>query len=92
MIKKINSLKSNIENSFIKTQNLIVSSYFDKAFFTNDEEAQAFIESQGLKVKRIPLFKKPVTLHCAKGFNIEQYRKLETLKNEPFLWEITLSN
>ena len=68
------------------------SADFDKAFFANAEEAQAFIESQGLKVKRIPLFKKPVTLHCAKGFNIEQYRKLETLKNETFLWEITLSD
>jgi hypothetical protein len=32
MIKKIDSLKKNITRTFIKTQNLIVSSYFDKAF------------------------------------------------------------
>lgn len=32
MIKKINSLKKNITSTFIKTQNLIISSYFDKAF------------------------------------------------------------
>ena len=33
MIKKINSLKKNITSTFIKTQNLIISSYFDKAFY-----------------------------------------------------------
>ena len=32
MIKKINALKKNITSTFIKTQNLIISSYFDKAF------------------------------------------------------------
>lgn len=32
LIKKINSLKNNITTTFIKTQNLIFSSYFDKAF------------------------------------------------------------
>ena len=32
MIKKINSLKKDITSTFIKTQNLIISSYFDKAF------------------------------------------------------------
>lgn len=32
MINKINSLKDNISSIFIKTQNLIISSYFDKAF------------------------------------------------------------
>lgn len=32
MINKINSLKNNISSIFIKTQNLIISSYFDKAF------------------------------------------------------------
>ena len=66
------------------------SADFDKAFFSNAGEAQAFIESQGLKVKRIPLVKKPVALHCAKAFNIEQYSKLETLKNKALLGEITL--
>lgn len=34
MIKKINSLKKNITSTFIKTQNLIISSYFDKAFYS----------------------------------------------------------
>ena len=39
MIKKINSLKKNITSTFIKTQNLIISSYFDKAFHSiNDLE------------------------------------------------------
>lgn len=32
MIKKINSLKKSITSTFIKTQNLIISSYFDKNF------------------------------------------------------------
>lgn len=39
MIKKINSLKKDITSTFIKTQNLIISSYFDKAFYNiNDLE------------------------------------------------------
>ena len=39
MIKKINSLKDSITSTFMKTQNLIVSSYFDKVFFEiNDLE------------------------------------------------------
>ena len=33
MIKKIDSLKKNITDTFINTQNLIISSYFDKAFY-----------------------------------------------------------
>ena len=33
MINKVNSLKKNITSTFIKTQNLIISSYFDKAFY-----------------------------------------------------------
>ena len=32
MIKKANTLKKNITSTFIKTQNLIISSYFDKEF------------------------------------------------------------
>lgn len=32
MIKKIDNLKKNISSAFIKTQNLIISSYFDNAF------------------------------------------------------------
>ena len=40
MINKINSLKSSISSTFIKTQNLIISSYFDKAFYSiNDLES-----------------------------------------------------
>ncbi len=65
---------------------------FDKAFFPDADEAQKFIESQGLKVKRIPLFQRPVALQSAKDFNIGQYQKLESLKNELFLWEITVNN
>lgn len=44
MIQKINSLKSNITNTFIKAQNLIVSSYFDKAFYSisNLEELENY--------------------------------------------------
>ena len=39
MIRKIDSLKKNITTTFIKTQNLIISSYFDKAFLEiNDLE------------------------------------------------------
>ena len=39
MINKIGSLKNSITTNFIKTQNLIISSYFDKAFLEiNDLE------------------------------------------------------
>lgn len=65
---------------------------FDKAFFPDADEAQKFIDSQGLKAKRIPLFQRPVALQCAKDFNIGQYQKLESLKNESFLWEITVGD
>ena len=40
MIKKIDSLKSENTSTLIKTQNLIISSYFDKQFHTiNDLES-----------------------------------------------------
>ena len=44
MIQKINSIKKNITSTFIKTQNLIISSYFDKAFnnITNLEEIENY--------------------------------------------------
>lgn len=44
MIQKINSLKNNITTTFIKTQNLIISSYFDKAFYSinNLEELENY--------------------------------------------------
>ncbi len=39
MINKINSLRNDITSTFIKTQNLIISSYFDKSFnLINDLE------------------------------------------------------
>ena len=39
LIKKINSLKKSITSTFIRTQNLIISSYFDKQFYSiNDLE------------------------------------------------------
>lgn len=37
MIKKINSLKKDITSTFMKTQNIIISSYFDKAFYSIDD-------------------------------------------------------
>ena len=66
------------------------SADFDKAFFSNAEEAVQFIEAQGLKVKRIPLVQSPVSIYSAKAFDLEQYQKLNGLKNELFLWEITV--
>lgn len=44
MIQKINSLKDNITSTFIKTQNLIISSYFNSAFslITNLEEVENY--------------------------------------------------
>ena len=40
MIKKIDSLKKQITSTFIRTQNLITTSYFDKAFLAiNDLES-----------------------------------------------------
>ena len=39
MIRKIDSLKKDITSTFIKTQNLIISSYFDKQFHTINDLA-----------------------------------------------------
>ncbi len=44
MLKKIDELKSEITLTFMRTQNLIVSSYFDKAFYhiSNLEEVENY--------------------------------------------------
>ena len=44
MVKKIDSLKEKIKLTFLRTQNLIISSYFDKAFtnITNLEELENY--------------------------------------------------
>lgn len=44
MLKKIDELKSEISLTFMRTQNLIISSYFDKAFdlITNLEEVESY--------------------------------------------------
>ena len=44
MLKKIDELKSEISLTFMRTQNLIISSYFDKAFnlITNLEEVEKY--------------------------------------------------
>ena len=45
MLKKIDELKSEIMLTFMRTQNLIISSYFDKAFenISNLEEVENYI-------------------------------------------------
>lgn len=63
---------------------------FDTAFFPDDESAIAFIEAQGLKVEKAPLFEQPVTLYSAKELNLEQYQRLQNLEQEKFLWVITV--
>ena len=44
MVKKIDDLKEKIKVTFLRTQNLIISSYFDKAFLniTNLEELENY--------------------------------------------------
>lgn len=44
MLKKIDELKNEISLTFMRTQNLIISSYFDKAFnsITNLEEVENY--------------------------------------------------
>lgn len=44
MVKKIDSLKDNIKLTFLRTQNLIISSYFDKTFknITNLEQLENY--------------------------------------------------
>ena len=44
MVKKIDDLKEKIKITFLRTQNLIISSYFDKAFskITNLEELENY--------------------------------------------------
>ena len=88
VLKNIKAILEKHGGAYEKTANVD----FDKAFFADADEAQTFIESQGLKVKRIPLFQRPVALQSAKDFNFGQYQKLESLKNELFLWEITVGN
>lgn len=68
----------------------IADADFDQKFFATDEEAQKFIEAQGLKVKQIPLFNEPITLYSEKGLNKLQLQRLADLKKAKILWLITI--
>lgn len=88
MIKKINLLKKNITSTFIKTQNLIFSSYFDKAFSTiNDLE--------GVENYRRKLYKFKDYLGCTEGydyFNDYYVNKMMDLEDKYNLLENGISD
>ena len=78
MLKKIDELKNEISLTFMRTQNLIISSYFDKAFdsISNLEEVENF---------RKKLYSFKDYLGCMEGytfFNEYYVKKMEQLENK----------
>ena len=78
MLKKIDELKSEIVLTFMRTQNLIISSYFDKAFenISNLEEVENY---------RRKLYTFKDYLGCTEGytfFNDYYVNKMEQLENK----------
>lgn len=78
MLKKIDELKSEIMLTFMRTQNLIISSYFDKAFenISNLEEVENY---------RRKLYTFKDYLGCTEGytfFNDYCVNKMEQLENK----------
>ena len=78
MIKKIDELKHEIFLTFMRTQNLIISSYFDKAFenISNLEEVENY---------RRKLYTFKDYLGCTEGytfFNDYYVNKMEQLENK----------
>ena len=78
MLKKIDELKSEIMLTFMRTQNLIISSYFDKAFenISNLEEVENY---------RRKLYTFKDYLSCTEGytfFNDYYVNKMEQLENK----------
>ena len=78
MLKKIDELKSEIMLTFMRTQNLIISSYFDKAFenISNLEEVENY---------RRTLYTFKDYLGCTEGytfFNDYYVNKMEQLENK----------
>lgn len=67
----------------------VAEANFDKTFFTNAADAQRFIEKQGLHVKRIPLYDKPINLYSYRKLNKDQKERLEQMAKKDFLWVIT---
>lgn len=78
MLKKIDELKSEIMLTFMRTQNLFISSYFDKAFenISNLEEVENY---------RRKLYTFKDYLGCTEGytfFNDYYVNKMEQLENK----------
>ena len=78
MLKKVDELKSEIMLTFMRTQNLIISSYFDKAFenISNLEEVENY---------RRKLYTFKDYLGCTEGytfFNDYYVNKMEQLENK----------
>ena len=78
MLKKIDELKSEIMLTFMRTQNLIISSYFDKAFenISNLEDVENY---------RRKLYTFKDYLGCTEGytfFNDYYVNKMEQLENK----------
>ncbi len=88
MIKKINSFKKEITSTFIKTQNLIISSYFDKAF-------NNIIDLEGVEKYRRKLYNFKNYLGSTEGytyFNNYYVDKMIDLEDKYNLLENGLNN
>ena len=78
MLKKIDELKSEIMLTFMRTQNLIISSYFDKAF-------KNISNLEGVENYRRKLYTFKDYLGCTEGytfFNDYYVNKMEQLENK----------
>ncbi len=88
LIKKINSLKNNITSVFMKTQNLIVSGYFDKAFL-------GICDLEGVEKYRRKLYNFKDYLGSTDGytfFNDFYVNKMMDLEDKYYLLENNVSS
>ncbi len=88
MINKINSLKKIITSTFIKTQNIIISSYFDKAF-------DSIIDLEGVENYRRKLYNFKDYLGSTEGytyFNEYYVSKMEQLESKYNMLESGFEN
>lgn len=78
MIEKIDELKHEITLTFMRTQNLIISSYFDNAF-------QSISDLEGIEIYRRKLYSFKDLIGCTEGytfFNDYYVSKMEELEHK----------
>ena len=78
MIKKIDELKNEINITFMRTQNLIISSYFDKSF-------ENIVDLEGVETFRRKLYNFKPLIGSTEGysfFNAYYINKMEELEHK----------